>query len=71
MRDIREMKKKTIRCPYCVVRGEFQPLDAEDDRLTCQSCGHAVVPNDRTFRCICLKCAEIDSSLKIRQSLRP
>jgi len=45
------------RCPYCVSSDEFRPMiDDEERGFHCERCGHVSMPNNRAFRCTCLKC---------------
>ena len=50
--SVANMAEKKLRCPYCVVGGQFHSMNAvAEDRWICQICGHIVFPNDTAFRC--------------------
>jgi hypothetical protein len=41
---------KLPRCPYCVLDGQFRPMQIlENGRQICENCGHIVFPNDEAF----------------------
>lgn len=56
------MTATVVRCPYCVLSGEFRPMVAlEGGAFVCDNCGHMTVPQNRDFRCHCSKCVEMRS----------
>ncbi len=59
-------KPKTIRCPYCVERGDFKPMAAESsgEWYVCVECGHLARPDSSAFRCVCSKCVTLELSLR-------
>jgi ribosomal protein S27AE len=59
-----------VRCPYCVVGDEFNPMVAHlDGRLICAKCGHVVKPH-RAFQCSCSQCSNVRATTyRLKQSL--
>lgn len=46
-----------VRCPYCTVGIDFQPLRAyKDGRFVCDKCGHTVRPGESAYVCTCRDC---------------
>ena len=59
-----------VRCPYCVLGEEFNPMVAHlDGRFICAKCGHLVNPCDKDFKCSCPECSNT-RALKYRLNYR-
>lgn len=49
--------ERILRCPYCMVGGEFRPMVARiEGWFQCESCGHNAMPLDPGFQCACARC---------------
>lgn len=50
-----------VRCPYCVEDDNFRLMKSRPEQrwFVCESCGHAVMPDNPNFRCYCQKCGEL------------
>lgn len=56
----RASMKNPMRCPYCEVDNEFKAMVTHNGgRFLCVKCGHVARPEDRAFKCHCLKCQEL------------
>ena len=54
------MSQEIIRCPYCVLDSEFQPMvRRSDESFVCLGCGHTSSPVDSSLRCLCPRCREV------------
>jgi DNA-directed RNA polymerase subunit RPC12/RpoP len=54
------MSQEIIRCPYCVLGSEFQPmLRRPENTFACAKCGHSSSPGDAHLRCYCPRCREV------------
>jgi hypothetical protein len=57
------MTAQVVRCPYCVLGGQFRPLVPHlDGTFICENCGHVSLPDRRSFKCSCYRCQELHSS---------
>jgi Zn finger protein HypA/HybF involved in hydrogenase expression len=54
------MSQEIVRCPYCVLDSEFQPMfRRSDESFVCRSCGHTSSPEDPHLRCPCPRCHQM------------
>jgi hypothetical protein len=55
------MFEEIVRCPYCVLGNEFQPMErSETDAFVCPKCSHAAMPTDPYLKCHCERCREMN-----------
>ncbi len=55
------MYEEIVRCPYCVLGNEFQPMRrSETDAFVCPKCAHAATPGDPYAKCTCERCREMN-----------
>lgn len=51
------MSDDIIRCPYCVLGGEFRPMSPRTDGFfVCGTCGHTAIPEHSYAKCLCPRC---------------
>ncbi len=49
-----------VRCPYCAENGKFREMIAQSDgAMVCNNCGHATLPHDPEYSCICRHCGQL------------
>ena len=54
------MSQEIIRCPYCVLGGEFRPMFRRTEkRFVCICCGHTATAGLSHSKCSCLRCREM------------
>jgi hypothetical protein len=54
------MSQDIVRCPYCVLGSEFQPMSRRsEDTFACLNCGHISSPEGHYLRCACSRCREM------------
>ena len=54
------MSQEIIRCPYCVLGGEFRPMFRKTKKcFVCISCGHSAKPEEPYSKCACPRCLEL------------
>ena len=54
------MSQEIIRCPYCVLGGEFRPMFRKTKKcFVCISCGHTARPEEPYSKCACSRCLEL------------
>lgn len=58
-----------ISCPYCTEGDRFKVMTERDGGVwfRCSQCGHIVMPEERLFKCSCLKCFDLRSSTSVFQ----
>ena len=55
------MSQEIVRCPYCVLGSEFQPMFRRSDTtFACVNCGHTSSPEDPYLRCSCPRCHQMN-----------
>jgi Zn ribbon nucleic-acid-binding protein len=55
------MSQEIIRCPYCVLGSEFQPMVRRSENIfACVNCGHISSPEDPSLRCSCSRCRQMN-----------
>ena len=55
------MLQEIIRCPYCVLGSEFQPMARRSENtFACVNCGHTTSPEDPHLRCPCPRCRQMN-----------
>jgi hypothetical protein len=53
------MSDEIMRCPYCVLGGEFRPMYQQSKEwFVCLSCVHMAAPNNPHMKCPCTRCLE-------------
>ena len=58
--NVSGMSQEIIRCPYCVLGGEFRPMFRKTKKcFVCVSCGHTVKPEEPYSKCACPRCIEL------------
>jgi len=64
------MSDEIVRCPYCVLGGEFRPmLRRSKNSFVCLECGHKAAPEQLRSNCTCSKCRKMNSlALRCRTS---
>jgi hypothetical protein len=51
------MTTDLVRCPYCVLVDDFQPMRlVAGDLYICDMCGHMNRPEHVKFECPCVRC---------------
>jgi len=54
------MSQEIVRCPYCVLGSEFQPMfRRSENTFACGKCGHTSSPEDPYLRCPCPQCTRM------------
>ena len=54
------MSQEIIRCPYCVLGGEFRPMFRKTKKcFGCVSCGHTATAEQGYSKCSCLRCRQM------------
>ena len=54
------MAQDTVRCPYCVMGGDFRPMFRGEQSFVCIGCGHVTAPEDPHVRCVCRRCTQMN-----------
>jgi phage FluMu protein Com len=55
------MSQEIIRCPYCVLGSEFQPMSRRSENtFACVNCGHTSSQEDPYLRCSCPRCHQMN-----------
>jgi predicted RNA-binding Zn-ribbon protein involved in translation (DUF1610 family) len=54
------MSLPIVRCPYCVLGGEFRPMFRRAKKYICLGCGHHTLPGALYSKCACPKCQEMN-----------
>lgn len=66
------MSQETVRCPYCVLGGDFRPMFRRSDQsFVCVGCGHVTAPEDPYLRCGCSRCAQMNRAASRISRVRP
>jgi DNA-directed RNA polymerase subunit RPC12/RpoP len=54
--------KDAVRCPFCVLGGEFRPMVSDVDGYICNNCGHTTHPTESEYKCHCPNCRTLVSA---------
>ena len=66
------VKSSEIRCPYCVVDGNFRLMTRQSggDWYFCEDCGHLALPSSPFYHCTCGKCASLYSAVQTQSPVK-
>jgi hypothetical protein len=54
------MSDEIVRCPYCVLGGEFRPMVQQSEEwFVCLGCVHMATPGNPHRKCPCARCNEV------------